>query len=60
MRTPWDEKKDKLEEDLESAKSNLVVLVDSQTWGYDDIKQSHIEELEQMFIDICRMIKKLN
>ena len=29
------------------------------TWGYDDIKLSHIEELEQMFIEICRMIKKL-
>ena len=59
VRTTWDERKDKLEEDLKSAKSNLVVLVDSQTWGYDDISLQHIEELEQMFIEICRMIKKL-
>lgn len=59
VRTTWDERKYKLEEDLKSAKSNLVVLVDSQTWGYDGISLQHIEELEQMFIEICRMIKKL-
>lgn len=57
--TDFQEAQEKLEKALEEARLQASILINPNTYGYSDYKDSHIEVLEQTYLSICQTIRKL-
>ena len=59
VRTTFDEKKDSAKEAIDQAIKNLHECIKPDTWGYDQIQPSYIDELFEIMLNLTKIKRKL-
>ena len=59
VQTTADDKIDEAREHIKQAYKCLIEVVDEDTWGSKDYKESYIEKIEGVVTDLRKMSRKL-
>jgi hypothetical protein len=57
--TTADEKIRKAKECLSEAYKELLIVLDEDTWGHNDLKESYLEDIQMAVFEIMKIKKKL-
>jgi hypothetical protein len=57
--TTADEMLRETRDNIQSAIINIREVLDPDTWGHSDLQESYIEELEEVYLKLLRIKKKL-
>jgi hypothetical protein len=59
MTTTADNKRDEAKEHLKQSLKCLKEVLDPDTWGHDQFKDSYMEDVEEVYMSILLSVKKL-
>lgn len=57
--TTADEKLEDIKKNISDSIKDLREVLDPETWGHEDYKEEYIEELGEVYLDLCKIKKKL-
>ena len=57
--TTADEKLENIRSNISESVKDLREFLDPDTHGHEDYQQSYVEELEEVYLDLCKIKKKL-